>query len=138
MRGMSGVSAAICSMSGISSLMVPRWPLTMHELRAEDDGGVGLAAVGADLQRLRGELLGPVGVAGDLGPQRTHERVPPVEDRLVELLGHRPVDLDAAVHLVDVAGAGRCFGAPQRGPEQQDRVTDPFGADQGVGGPGER
>ena len=38
----------------------------VHELCAEDRGGVGLAAVGADLERLRGQLFGLIGVAGDL------------------------------------------------------------------------
>ena len=105
------------------------------ELGTEDDGGIGLSAGRADLERLGGVLLGPIGVPGDLGPQRAHEQVSPVEDRLVELLGHVTVDGDAPVHLVEVAGPGRRFGAPLGGPEQQDRVTDPLGPHQGLRGP---
>ena len=50
-------------------------PAHDHELRAEDDGGVGLAAVGADLERLGGQLLGLVGVAGDHAPVAARMKV---------------------------------------------------------------
>ena len=125
-------------MSGTSSPKVPRWTAHRRELRAEEDGGVGLAAVGADLECLGGQLFGLIGVPGDLRSQGTRVAVHPVQGRLVELLGERPGDLQAAVHLVDVPGAGGSAGASQSGPEQQDRVTEPLGPNQGVGRPGQR
>jgi hypothetical protein len=48
------------------------------------------------------------------------------------------VDLDAAVHLIDVPGASGRLGTPHRGPVQLRRITDPLGSNQGVGGPGQR
>ena len=79
-------------------------PLAAHdiELRAEDGGGIGLSAFGADLERLRGVLFGQVGIPRDLGPKRADERVSPGEHGLVQSLRHRTVDGDAAVHLLDV------------------------------------
>ena len=111
----------------------------MIELCAEEDGGVGLAAVGADLECLRGQLFGLIGVPGDLRSPGTREGVRPVQGRLVELVGERPGDLVAAVHLVDVPGAAGSDKAPHCRPEQEQYwVTDPLGPNQGVGRPGQR
>ena len=61
----------------------------------------------------------------------------PVQGRLIEPLGDRPGDVEAAVHLVDVAGAKGELGAMVGSPEQQDRVTDTLGAFEGFGRPGQ-
>ena len=58
----------------------------MTTCRTEDDGGVGFAALGADLKGLCGQLFGPVGVPGDLRPRGTREGEHPVQRRLVEHL----------------------------------------------------
>ena len=86
--------------------MVPRWKLTIRSCPPKHDGGVGLAAVGADAGAPRWPTVRP-----GRCPRRSalarracaggHQ----FEGRLVELRGERPGDLDAAVHLVDVAGA---------------------------------
>ena len=76
-----------------------------HHLRAEQGGGVRLATVVADLERFVGQLLGAGRVSGQLGPRGTHDQVPPIERRLVELCGQFPKDLQAAVHLVDIASS---------------------------------
>ena len=109
------------------------------ELRAEEEGGVGLAAVGADLECLGGQLFGLFGVPGDLRSQGTRVAVHPVQGRLIELLGERPDDLQAAVHLVDVPGAG---GSAVRACQaaQNSRTGSPTRSarTQGVGRPGQR
>ena len=60
------------------------------ELHAVDQVGVGLAAVGADLECFGGPLFGLFGVPGDLRSHGTCRAVHPVQDRLVELRGERP------------------------------------------------
>ncbi len=97
-----------------------------------------MAAVGADLECFGGQLFGLVGVPGDLRSHGTRPAVYPVQDRLVELRGERPHDLQAAVHLVDVPGAGGSAGATRRGPEQQDGVAEPLGPNQSLGRPSQR
>jgi hypothetical protein len=62
--------------------------------------------------------------------------VAPVQDWLVELLCHRSVDFDAAVHLVDVSGTGGSESARHIAAQKQHRVTDPLGSNQGVRRPG--
>ena len=69
------------------------------------DGGVGLTAIGADLQGLIRQLFCPIGVPGDGGASGVPSVSSPTEGGLVELLGHRGHDLEAAVHLFDVPGA---------------------------------
>ena len=119
---------------------VQRPPPQVHhdDLGAVDDEGVGLAAVGADLEGLGGQLLRLVGVPGDQGPGGALEGVHPVQEGLVELLDQGPLDLEAAVHLGDVPGARgheppparrTCTAAPGHRPARR--------TGQGVSGPGE-
>ena len=109
----SGVSAPICSMAGARSPTVPRCGTDGDELPAEQDGGVGYSAVGAEPECFRGELFGLIGVSGDLRPQGTRERLTPAQQRLVESIGQQLADLEAAVDLVDVSGlASNQIAAP--------------------------
>ena len=101
-------------------------------------GGVGLAAVGADLVCFRGQLFDPIGVPRNLRSHGTREGVRPVQGRLIELLDERPCDLVAAVHLVEVPGAGGTLCAPPGRKVAQQRVTNSFGPNQGVSRPGQR
>ena len=112
-------------------------PADDHELCAEEHGGVGLTAVGADLERLGGQLLGPVGVAGDQGPGGTPKVYTQFKIGWSSCSASARAISMAAVHLVDIPGMG---GASRRAtcrPEEQHRVTDPLGPGQGVGRPGQ-
>jgi hypothetical protein len=106
------------------------------ELSAIEDGGVRLTAIGAELERECGELVRLVGIPRDLCPQGLEDRKHPVEGRLVKLFGYRPHDLDTAVHLVDVSGAGKSEVAEICRKEAQEWISDPVGPKHGFGAPG--
>ena len=103
-------------------------PLQAHdgELRAKDDGGVGLADVGADPKGLQGQLFSLVGVSGYLGPRGAAEGENPIQRRLVKPFGRRRHDLETSIHLVDVPDAAGNRRAPIGGQEELHRVTEPL------------
>ena len=74
------------------------------ELPSKERGGVGLPAVGADLQGLSRQLFREVGISGDLCPLGKVVCIRPAQNRLIELLSQGAHDLDTAIHLVDAPG----------------------------------
>src|SRR5580704_2397995 len=56
------------------------------ELRAEDDGGIGLAAVHPDFQSIRCPLLRLISVTSDQRPRDALEGMHPAQEGLIELL----------------------------------------------------
>src|SRR5580704_3000172 len=62
----------------------------------------------------------------------------PSEDRLIELLGHRPMDGNAAEHLLDISSTSRGLRTPLRRPELLHRVPKPLGEPQRFGSPEQR
>ena len=108
-----------------------------HELPPEEEGGVGLATISADLQGLSRQLFGKVGISGDLRSLGKVECIGPAQNRLIELLGQGTHDLDTTIHLVDVPCQeyGCCSGV--RHQKEQYRIADALGPNQGVRRPGQ-
>jgi len=99
----------------------------------------GLAAVLTGLEPFHRELLGRVGIARERRAAGIEPLAGPLEDRLSMVLGRGSLDLQAAVHLCEVAcGAAEVEPPHQRRPEQQDWIAEPLGSDQRVGRPDER
>ena len=97
-----------------------------------------MADLGADLKRFCRERFGPLGVPGDLCPRGAHEGENPVQRRLTETLDRVPHDLEASVRLVDVPDEAGSAEATIGGEKEEHWVTEPFGANEGVCGPGQR
>ena len=135
---MSGVSAAICSMSGISSLCVPRWPLTMMSCPPKKVAASGWPPVGADVRAPRWPAArpgrcprrsGPAGIGRMRGPQ--------AKSGWSSCSAMDTVDRDAAVDLVDVPGAGRATGPPSAAKNEDGSPTRSARTRASVG-PGQR
>jgi hypothetical protein len=82
------------------------------EMRTEEDGGVWLSAVGADLEGFGGQLFGPVRFSGNQRARGAIRGVAPTQHRLVKSLGQRRDDVEAAIHFIDIVGMGSNIRAP--------------------------
>ena len=84
---------------------------------------VGLSAIGPDLQRLVGQSLGLLGVAGEQGPRRAVRGGEPTQMRLAEIRGELGLERERLVERRDVADLEADLRLPHHGMPERHRVT---------------